>query len=250
MSWTERLRSRKPFHDNPNQNTRVFVFNEPSEFCCPVIVKEVKCANEAQVRKAENEANFGRDIDPSHHHILECLGCVTESDQEAGTFVYIFSPPQPKSLLDEIVERATGERHFLEEELRNLYFQMLEAFSYLQTLSIAHRDIKPDNILLDLRGQVKVCDFGLAKTINQAGPATVCASQYYASPILREAMFSGEKQKVDHNVFKSDVFALGMTLLHLSLLCLPVNAHLLKDRLRECIDTGLRGLAERRELGK
>lgn len=244
MSWTERLLNREPFHENPHQNTRVFAYNGPSEFGSPLIVKEVRCANEAAARKAENEAHFGRDID-RNRYILECLGYATEPNHEGGFFVYMFSLPQPKSLVEEISERVKDGRFFLEEELRNLYSQMLEAFSYLQTLSIAHRDIKPDNILLDLQGQVKVCDFGLAKTINQTGPATVCASQFYASPVLREAMITGGKQWVDHNVFKSDVFSLGMTLLHLSLLYLPENAYMLNEKLRVCIDSGLNDLTRK-----
>ena len=37
------------------------------------------------------------------------------------------------------------------------------AFLYMHELGIVHRDLKSQNILIDSRNTVKVCDFGLAK---------------------------------------------------------------------------------------
>lgn len=42
-------------------------------------------------------------------------------------------------------------------------FQLLAGLYFMHTHRVIHRDIKPDNILLDLQGHLKICDFGLAR---------------------------------------------------------------------------------------
>ena len=45
-------------------------------------------------------------------------------------------------------------------------FQILKGLNYLATLSIAHRDIKPQNILVDFnKNKALICDFGSAKQL-------------------------------------------------------------------------------------
>jgi len=53
-----------------------------------------------------------------------------------------------------------------DETVIQLYaLQMLEGLNYLHIKGIVHRDIKPDNILLDHRGVIKFVDFGAAKIL-------------------------------------------------------------------------------------
>lgn len=49
-----------------------------------------------------------------------------------------------------------------ERVLGSVAFQVLFALSYLKTNKRVHRDIKPPNILLNARGEVKLSDFGIA----------------------------------------------------------------------------------------
>ena len=47
-----------------------------------------------------------------------------------------------------------------------ILYQMLRGLNYLRTLSIAHRDIKPQNILFDITtNKAIICDFGSAKQL-------------------------------------------------------------------------------------
>ncbi|KAI0983476.1 hypothetical protein GJ496_000717 [Pomphorhynchus laevis] len=65
-------------------------------------------------------------------------------------------------------------------------YQLLRALSYLRTHDIAHRDVKPQNLLIDPESSVlKLCDFGSAKKLvsGVSNVAYIC-SRYYRAPEL------------------------------------------------------------------
>jgi serine/threonine protein kinase len=75
---------------------------------------------------------------------------------------------------------------------------------------IVHRDVKPQNLLIDAYGQVKLCDFGIAAMMrsDEFQARTSAISMRYASP---------EDLDDDTDVGPpSDVYSLGATMLHLS----------------------------------
>lgn len=65
-------------------------------------------------------------------------------------------------------------------------FQMFRALAYLQAIGICHRDIKPQNVLIDSKSQIlKVCDFGSAKKLIKGEPnVSYICSRYYRAPEL------------------------------------------------------------------
>jgi len=70
--------------------------------------------------------------------------------------------------------------------MKLLVYQMLRGLAYLKGLSICHRDIKPQNILLDSKDlRLAICDFGSAKHLEPGEPsiAYIC-SRFYRSPEL------------------------------------------------------------------
>ncbi|KAG1055086.1 hypothetical protein G6F42_028857 [Rhizopus arrhizus] len=48
------------------------------------------------------------------------------------------------------------------EEVACCWRQLLNGLSYMQSMGLAHRDLKLDNLVLDERGIVKIIDFGCA----------------------------------------------------------------------------------------
>jgi len=65
-------------------------------------------------------------------------------------------------------------------------YQMSRACAYIHAVEICHRDIKPQNLLVDGRSHaLKLCDFGSAKRLVQGEPnvAYIC-SRYYRAPEL------------------------------------------------------------------
>ncbi len=65
-------------------------------------------------------------------------------------------------------------------------YQMLKSLAYIHSMGICHRDIKPQNILLNTKKRnLKLCDFGSAKKLIKREPniAYIC-SRYYRAPEL------------------------------------------------------------------
>lgn len=65
-------------------------------------------------------------------------------------------------------------------------YQVLRSLAYIHSLGICHRDIKPQNLLLDPRtGVLKLCDFGSAKILVPGEPnVSYICSRYYRAPEL------------------------------------------------------------------
>lgn len=65
-------------------------------------------------------------------------------------------------------------------------YQVCRSLGYIHSLGICHRDIKPQNLLLNSQThEVKLCDFGSAKILKKGQPnvAYIC-SRYYRAPEL------------------------------------------------------------------
>lgn len=54
---------------------------------------------------------------------------------------------------------------YTEEHLIMIMYNTLCALKYLHSANIIHRDIKPSNILINKDSQVKICDFGISRTL-------------------------------------------------------------------------------------
>ena len=95
-------------------------------------------------------------------------------------------------IIMELVSEGDVGRHITEHGLmdeslsKSLAMQMLDAVSYLHGLGITHRDIKPDNILIQSTDPplFKLSDFGLSKMVTNEGTflRTFCGTLLYCAP--------------------------------------------------------------------
>lgn len=85
-------------------------------------------------------------------------------------------------LFDRISKRG---QVFSETEAASIFSPLMLSISYCHRLGIAHRDIKPDNVLFDSRGDLKLADFGSAEWfgMNERRTMTgVVGTPYYVAP--------------------------------------------------------------------
>jgi glycogen synthase kinase 3 beta len=91
--------------------------------------------------------------------------------------------------------------------LKKLYFyQLCKSLEYIHSQQICHRDIKPQNLLVDPdTGVLKLCDFGSAKTLvaGEENVSYIC-SRYYRAP---EVIFGSS-----HYTCKIDIWSAGCVL--------------------------------------
>ena len=75
----------------------------------------------------------------------------------------------------------------------------------MHELGIVHRDMKPENLLLDQDGQIKLVDFGLSNTYKENETLkTACGSPCYAAP----EMIAGE----NYHGSRVDIWSCGVIL--------------------------------------
>lgn len=71
-------------------------------------------------------------------------------------------------------------------EVKLYIYQLFRSLAYIHSQGICHRDIKPQNLLLDpTTGVLKLCDFGSAKILVESEPnVSYICSRYYRAPEL------------------------------------------------------------------
>ena len=85
-----------------------------------------------------------------------------------------------------------------------LFFaEVILAFEYLHNKGVIYRDLKPDNILLDEFGHIKLCDFNLAKS---GMTKTKRANSFCGSPLY----FSPEMVNIKGATYKCDIYGIGL----------------------------------------
>ncbi|XP_018329381.1 cGMP-dependent protein kinase, isozyme 1-like [Agrilus planipennis] len=98
-------------------------------------------------------------------------------------------------------------RRFEESVARFYTGCVLEAFAYLHERGIIYRDLKPENLLLDNRGYLKLTDFGFAKTLPLRGKTyTFAGTPEYVAPEI--VLARGHDKATDYWAFGIFIYEL------------------------------------------
>ncbi|KAI2658166.1 Serine/threonine-protein kinase 32C [Labeo rohita] len=111
---------------------------------------------------------------------------------------------------------------FTEDAVKLYLCEMTLALDYLQSQHIIHRDIKPDNILLDEQGHAHLTDFNIATIIKDGERATALAgTKPYMAPEIFQSFVSGGTGYA----FEVDWWSLGVTIFEVLRSWRPYDIH-------------------------
>ncbi|XP_056121313.1 dual specificity mitogen-activated protein kinase kinase 5 isoform X2 [Rhinichthys klamathensis goyatoka] len=99
-----------------------------------------------------------------------------------------------------------------EHVLGRIAVAVVKGLTYLWSLKILHRDVKPSNMLVNTRGQVKLCDFGVSTQLVNSIAKTYVGTNAYMAP----ERISGEQYGIH-----SDVWSVGISFMELVLGSFP-----------------------------
>ncbi|XP_071965851.1 dual specificity mitogen-activated protein kinase kinase 1-like [Antedon mediterranea] len=101
-----------------------------------------------------------------------------------------------------------------ERILGKVTIAVLRGLSYLRVNhNIMHRDVKPSNILVNSRGEIKMCDFGVSGQLIDSMANSFVGTRSYMSP---------ERLQGTHYTVQSDIWSMGLSLVEMAIGRYPV----------------------------
>ncbi len=176
-------------------------------------LKKIIAKDLEEIKSFENE--FKLVYECQHNNIMKIYG-ISICNLDAITFaLYVLMEIALYDWDIEIKNRVNQRKNYKEDELINILKQLVSALLFMeQKLRIAHRDIKPQNILVFKNKLYKIADFGEAKEVKISKQLnTLRGTELYMSPILYNGL-KKDKDDVTHNPYKSDVFSLGFCFMY------------------------------------
>ncbi len=171
-----------------------------------VALKTIRAVSEDDVEQREFQERFLREAQAagilSHPNIVTVHDVGEDSTTETSFIAMEYV--EGKNLKQLLSEKTP----FSSERVAEIVGQVAEALDYAHRRGIVHRDVKPANIIITPEGQVKITDFGIAKTEKSNLTTT---GQFLGTPNY----MSPEQITGDAVDGRSDLFSLGVVLYEL-----------------------------------
>ncbi|KAL8121341.1 cyclin-dependent kinase G-2-like [Apium graveolens] len=122
-----------------------------------VALKKVKMEKEREGFPLTSLREINILLSFDHPSIVNVKEVVVGSSLDSIFMVMEYMEHDLKALME------TKKQPFSQSEVKCLMIQLLEGVKYLHDNWVLHRDLKTSNLLLNNRGELKICDFGLAR---------------------------------------------------------------------------------------
>jgi len=195
-------------HKLTNRYAAIKIFekeNITSEFAKHKIVREIHILNKA-----------------SHKNIIRLIEVFENSTQ-----IFLVTEYADNGDLLQLIKQKGN---LCEEEAKPIFRQIVYGLAHLNCRGVLHRDIKLDNVLMNSKGEVKICDFGVSKIIDKNKLINdQCGTPAYLAPeIIANLGYKG---------FYVDLWSLGILLYAMLTGTIPFKAKSL-EKLYEIIKIG------------
>eukprot|EP00747_Dinoflagellata_sp_TGD_P168642 gnl/TRDRNA2_/TRDRNA2_195528_c0_seq1.p1 gnl/TRDRNA2_/TRDRNA2_195528_c0~~gnl/TRDRNA2_/TRDRNA2_195528_c0_seq1.p1 ORF type:complete len:391 (-),score=49.08 gnl/TRDRNA2_/TRDRNA2_195528_c0_seq1:80-1147(-) len=158
----------------------------------------------------------------SHPSCIRLYAIFDEDDKDGKLYLVLELAQGPTMEWDAEILRfyVPATKGVVPELTAKLYVHdVAYGLAYLHRASIAHRDIKPQNLLVDADGRAKIADFGVAIDMEEEGLIKGTEGTYYFYP--PECCLTGYE---GHDGRKADIWALGVSLFAFLYGCVPFFA--------------------------
>jgi serine/threonine-protein kinase len=146
------------------------------------------------LREAETAAQL------SHPNIVP----IYSVDERDGMVYFVMALVEGENLAVRLHQRGALEA----DETRRILLEVARALDYAHERGVVHRDIKPDNILIQHDGRVMVTDFGIARAVTEGSDARLTATgMAIGTPAYMSPEQSMGERQIDG---RSDLYSLGV----------------------------------------